>query len=451
MLTIKQYLERCGYTTASDETYSHISEWEDWYSGFVKGFHVYTVYNGVTNSTQQRARLNMAKTVCEDWANLLMNEKVMIHTGSSFDDVIKHVFGYNNFRVKSNQLLELAFAFGTGAFVEYLDSAREVVIDYIRAGMIYPLSWENGYINECAFGSIRDGVDGQTIYLQLHLFDKDKQTYYIENRIVDAESGKELSLPENMEATVNTGSTLPLFQIVTPNIVNNIDIDSPLGISVFGNAISQLKGCDLIYDSYLNEFAMGRRRILVPLSMAKIKMQDDGLSRPVFDPHDTTFYAVPDDRTSTQKIEGMDMSIRANEHELGITRALDMLSFKCGMGTGRYRFESGGVKTATEVVSEKSDLYQSLKKHELVLGEALEGLVRAIATLTGAAIPEEINIDFDDSIIEDKQSERSTDKGDIAIGVMRLEEYRAKWYGETLEDAAKNLPVPVEMYEPVGE
>ena len=26
------------------------------------------------------------------------------------------------------------------------------------------------------------------------------------------------------------------------------------------------------------------------------------------------------------------------------------------------------------------------------------------------------------------------------MGVMRLEEYRAKWYGESVEDALKNLP-----------
>ena len=49
-------------------------------------------------------------------------------------------------------------------------------------------------------------------------------------------------------------------------------------------------------------------------------------------------------------------------------------------------------------------------------------------------------IDFDDSIIEDKQAERSTDRTDMSMGILRHEEYRAKWYGETLEEARKNLP-----------
>ena len=42
----------------------------------------------------------------------------------------------------------------------------------------------------------------------------------------------------------------------------------------------------------------------------------------------------------------------------------------------------------------------------------------------------------------DEEEERQQDRNDVAMGVMRLEEYRAKWYGETLEEAVKNLPEP---------
>lgn len=43
-------------------------------------------------------------------------------------------------------------------------------------------------------------------------------------------------------------------------------------------------------------------------------------------------------------------------------------------------------------------------------------------------------------MIVDAETEREQDRKDVAMGVMRVEEYRAKWYGETLEEAAKNLP-----------
>ena len=45
-------------------------------------------------------------------------------------------------------------------------------------------------------------------------------------------------------------------------------------------------------------------------------------------------------------------------------------------------------------------------------------------------------------MIVDAELERQTDRADVAMGAMSLAEYRAKWYGETLEEAAKNLPEP---------
>lgn len=436
MVSIREYLTRQGYNTVADETTSHITEWEDWYAGYVKEFHHYNVYNGIQYVGKNKYSMGMAKTVAEDWANLLLNEKVKIYTGTEFDKQLDKVFAYNNFRVKGNQLIELSFAFGTGAFVEYLDSAGEVVIDFIRASMIYPLSWDNGYINECAFGSVRERGGKQQYYIQIHKLNE-RGLYVIENHIVDADSGKELDLDNNMLPLVETKSIIPLFQIVTPNVVNNISIDNPLGISIYANAIPQLKGCDTVYDSYINEFILGKKRITVPLSMAKIHMSETGVVQPIFDPNDTAFYALPEDRDGNNSLKEIDFKIRAQEHELGINKALDLLSFKCGLGTGRYKFENGTAKTATEVISEKSDLFQSLKKHEIMLESAIKGLVNAISYLLGGK-PTDVTIDFDDSIIEDKTSERKQDMQDVSIGAMQLWEYRMKYYGED-EKRAKEM------------
>ena len=52
----------------------------------------------------------------------------------------------------------------------------------------------------------------------------------------------------------------------------------------------------------------------------------------------------------------------------------------------------------------------------------------------------EFSCKFNDSILTDEEAERQQDRQDVSMGVMRLEEYRAKWYGETVEQARKNLP-----------
>lgn len=406
---IRQYLTQNKYSTASDETYSHIDEWLEWYQGEVEKFHKYKIYNGSTTIEQEMYRLGMAKKVCEDWANLLLNEKVAIKAGD-YEDRLNKILEANNFKVRGNQLIEMAFALGTGAFVEYKDADDNVMIDFVRADMVYPLSWDNGDITECAFGSNRV-VDGkEAVYLQIHRkgrYDEEEgetenpDLYYIENKYIDADSGEEMELPEGILESIPTGYDKQLFQVVTPNICNNVDLDSPLGISVFANSISQLKGCDLVYDSYMNEFVLGRKRILVPLSQAKRQMEKDGVHSPAFDPKDTIYYMLPDDRGNEQSITEVDMSIRAQEHELGIQRNLDLLSLKCGMGTGRYKFENGAVKTATEVISDKGDLYQNRQKNIIIIEAALIALAKAVAFLDGVSNDLEMTVDFDDSIIED--------------------------------------------------
>ena len=55
----------------------------------------------------------------------------------------------------------------------------------------------------------------------------------------------------------------------------------------------------------------------------------------------------------------------------------------------------------------------------------------------------DVSYDWGDSILEDadaKERERANDRQDLASGIMNDWEYRAKWYGETEEEAKANLP-----------
>ena len=46
--------------------------------------------------------------------------------------------------------------------------------------------------------------------------------YVIYNDYVDTKTGLSLPLPDGVEAMVKTGSEMPLYQIIKPNIVNNV-------------------------------------------------------------------------------------------------------------------------------------------------------------------------------------------------------------------------------------
>lgn len=59
----------------------------------------------------------------------------------------------------------------------------------------------------------------------------------------------------------------------------------------------------------------------------------------------------------------------------------------------------------------------------------------------------EASCKFSDSILTDEESERQQDRQDVSMGVMSHAEYRAKWYGETLEEAEENLPAQSQVME----
>lgn len=434
---MKNYLRKQGYNVLSDSFYNTIATWESWYKGKVRSFHRYNQYNGKKIISRERATLAMAKRVCEDWANLILNEKFEISVSNKkADRFLKQVLFDNRFFVSASRLIELTYALGTGAFVEYLCDG-EVVIDYIRADMIYPLSWDNGKITECAFASEKV-IDGKShIYLNMHILQNGK--YTIINKLFEKTNTKliQVDLPEGIEEIIETGHKKPFFQVIMPNIVNNIDFDNPMGISIFANSIDVLKGIDLIYDSYQNEFRLGKKRIIVPLGMAQMMSDETGVM-PVFDDNDTEFYAIKES-DGINEIKEINMDIRASEHEAALSRNINLLAENCGLGIGRYEKNSNNeIKTATEVISEKSNLYQNIKKNEIIIEKALIDLAHIVLHLGGFEKCD-VSVYFGDSIIEDTQSVFSRALEEYKNGIISKTEYLMKVYNLSEEIASKRV------------
>lgn len=459
-------LNELGYSTIPEAFYRKVDEWKSWYQGNVKGFHSYRVRNGESMVNCKRYSLGMGKKLCEDWANLLMNEKVQITLeGQKEQEFIDSVLTGNNFKVKVNEMQEMKSALGTVAYIPRVigqeineggeivpGNASGIILDYVTIENIYPLAWQNGFISECAFSSVVTRSGHDYLYLQIHHKDDDG-SYIIDNRIYrydnDMLSDEQLANVkgfENIPPVVHTGSDKRQFVIDRLNIANNFNYLLPTGIAVYANAIDVLQGVDIAYDSYVNEFRLGKKRIMVKPSAAKYL---DG--EPVFDPSDVAFYVLPEDVSDGAVITPIDMTLRTAEHNTGIQDQLNILSSKCGFGETYYRFDGGSVATATQVISENSTMFRTIKKHEIILEDALVELCRILLrlgnTAMGAGLNEnvEISIDFDDSIVEDVQSEFNRDLQMLNAGIMNDWEFRAKYMNEDESTAKAALPKMQDM------
>lgn len=453
-MNIQRKLKELGFNSVPQSFYALINMWQQWYEGNVKDFHNYTVYNGIEYLDCKRFTVGMAKKVGEDWANLLLNEKVVITLeGDAENDFVQDVLRRNNFRIKGNEMQEKKAVVGTGAYLPYVSglvvnentgevtSGGEIKIDYCTAPSIYPLSWENGIIKECAFVSERKHGGATYTYMQIHHLENG--LYVIENRLFKANEEVPLaSIPgyENVPERVHTASDKPQFIIDRLNIANTDD-NNPMGISVYAHAIDQLKAVDIAYDGYVNEFILGKKRIVV-----KPEAQKDFNGRPVFDARETIYYALPEDSNNGNIMEQVDMTLRTAEFNAGMQDMLNTLSAKCGFGENHYKYDRGNVSTATQIVSENSTLFRTIKKHEIILEEALVSLCRTILRLGSAYMglnlneDVEISIDFDDSIIEDEESNFNRDARLLQMGIMNDWEFRMKWMNEDEATAKKMLP-----------
>jgi A118 family predicted phage portal protein len=409
----------------------------NWYKGFVKKFHKYYVYNGEKRVYKDRYSLQISKKICENFADLLMNEKVNITLGNDENNKkLEKILNDNNFYVKANQGIEKTFALGTGAFLlsfeEAIKDESDIITDmgkpkiqFINAMNIYPLSFDENEISECAFTNYKTKVDPKTgtvikiLDLQIHLKNKETSNYIIMNYKFIENDNKELQeIPlVDVEKVIETNSPHRWFIPIKPNVINNIDLDSPFGISIFANALDNIKALDLTYDSLVNEIQNGRKRLFV--SAEAMKVGFDGLKR-AFDPEDILFHSLDakfDDNSAGRYVQEINGQLRVDELTKAIQMHLNLLSMKLGLGDNYYKFDGNIVsKTATEVVSENSDLFRTLQKHKIILDSAIKELIETIGYFTNIKTNEEIideetgeshivstvKIDFDDSIIESK-------------------------------------------------
>ena len=446
----------------NDSLSEHITLWKSWYRGSVSGFHDYKIYTGTSQVSRTRASLQLGKSICEQMANLLFNEKCKIAIADeATDEFVKEIFDENNMYIKLNEYQERKSAFGTVCYIPYY-AAESIKMNYVTAENLMPLSWENGVISELAVysGVVAEGDD----YLFVQLFSLERDgTYQIENLLLEADKDGEnyhsvdlKSVPgyEGVEPVIHTGSETKPFVIDRLNISNNIDPDNPLGIAVFANALDSMRFCDTVYDSYMSEFELGKKRVMVSAEAVNVMN-----GRPVFDPNDLVYYQLPEGLNPEGKpfIHELNMTLRTEQHSQALQQMLNTFSSQCGLGENFYRYAQGSVSTATQVISENNTMYRTLKKHEIILEAALVDLIRLIIemgnryNLAPGLNPEaEITVTFDDSIIEDKNTELARRLGEVAAGLLRPELYLAYRYGVTEEQALEMMPGLPQMAEEEG-
>ncbi len=429
--------------------------WKHIYKGFYNRWHIIkapTIEN--QNATRECERLNMAKAITAELAGLIFNEQCKIKVSSfnlaeNEDDLlhefIDKVLKENNFNTKSQEFIEQVLALGGGCYKSWVEGgnldennniiagSEKIKIGYAMADQFIPTAWDNAGVTEGLFIS-RKAKDGY-YYTKIEWHKWNGECYEISNQLYRCKVKNEVNETQDIlgvrcplafaypflkdNVTLND-ATRSQFSYVRTSIANNIDDDSPLGISIYGNALSTLKALDICYDSLIREFRLGKKRIYVPTSAIKTII-DPVTNNPCryFDVNDETYEAFKTDSMEDLKVQESTSVLRVEEHVNAINAFLSILCLQVGFSAGTFTFDlTNGIKTATEVISENSKTYKTIKGHQNILKDAIMKLIENILELakmyeikykdvevsTLLKNGYEIKIDFDDSILQDRQT-----------------------------------------------
>lgn len=462
-----EYLKSKSIHVIEEDITNELDVWKQWYKGKVDNFHEYTMYSGKKRLKLERKTLNMPARVAQKWADLLLNEKVAISIDDEYSEQkIQELLHQVNFYVRGNNLIETAFALGGGFFIQYWDGEKTNQ-KYITQEYMYPISYDSGRLTEVAFASTKIIDSKHYIYLETHTLDE-KREYVIDNSLLYSDKDNKASLKEveqdfyeehNILSKIETHRKEPLFQMIKPNVANKDNFNSPYGKSIFSGAVDIFKSIDLIYDSYFKEFLLGKKRIFVHDGVTNINFDKDGKQYDVFDPNDEVFYRLPEADKDGQPIIESNLTLRVAEHNTALQTQLNCLSQKVGFGNDGFKWDSSGVQTATGVISQNSEMFRAVKKHELLLYDVIVEMVKGLLFIENTFGGDEkcnytadVTVDFDDSIIEDTAEKKRQAMLELQSGVIDIIQYYQDVYGMTEKQAtdffakiqARKMPVKEE-------
>ena len=413
-------MKNLGYNVNSSAL-GIIKECEAWYSNkLVEGFHKRKNLNDVE---YELARLNFAKRCCADDANLCEIVSVAPDKKSDSTKFIDGLFENNSFMVQYRKQLEKTSAMGTvGAYIMLNDATYVKNADgttsvkggtpeivYVDPDCIVPLTVKNDVISECAFCATNTVKGKQESTLVI--FTLEEGNYKADTVCFDA-SGKKIK-----ESSIQLGGVKP-FSIMTNAEVNNLDNMAGYGLPKIYNSIAFFKAVDLCYNLLHGDLSKGDKLVFINELLSCLHEGENGT--PKLTMQQKEIFILLGEKLPQEKsvIQEYNPEIRIEDITKAFELVLSLLSMSFGYGTKKYSFENGQIKTATEYIGERQDAMHELNKQRKNAKDYITDILHAAMWFsnqflgTGYNLEEVLNVEFDDSYIEDRQTKLESMRAD---------------------------------------
>lgn len=383
-----------------------------------------------SNGTKNKRDFNhlpVGRTAAKKIASLVFNEQAEIKVDDEqADKFIKAQLLNDRFTKNFERYLESCLALGGLAMRPYVDDDR-VRVSFIQAPVFLPLQSNTQDVSSAAIvtKTIKSEGNKQRYYTLIEFHEWNKDGYTITNELYKSDNqnvvGSRVLLSEfyeDLEEVVElNGLSRPLFTYLKTPGMNNKDINSPLGLSIFDNAKTTIDFLNTTYDEFMWEVKMGQRRVAVPTQMIKTEYAQNGdkvtVKREFEAGHNVYEQFDSGDMDKGIGITDLTTPIRSDDYIKAINKGLSLFEMQIGVSAGMFSFDGKSMKTATEIVSENSDTYQMRNSIVSLVEQSLKELIISMLELAKAYklysgnIPEmdKISVNLDDGVFTDRNAE----------------------------------------------
>lgn len=398
--------------------------------------------------------LNLPASIAGEIARLVTMEMKVQVSGSPMADYLNDQL--SGCIVRSRQYTEYACAKGGIALKPYvIPDEGKIGISVVQPEDFYPTKFDsNGEITGAMFPDQK--IIGNKKYTRIEWHDLDGKSYHIRNKVFVTEVsevddrndnvlGKEVELADvpgwdSIEPEVEIQNIeKPLFAYFKMPMSNNIELRSPLGVSVYSKAADVLKEADKQWSNILWEYeatqaaVFGDEDVFVTDERGNIKLE--GRDKRLF----RSFEGLE------EKLKEYNPNIRDTSLFNGLDKILKQVEFQCSLAYGTISDPQNTDKTATEVKQSKQRSFSLVCDIQKSFQSSHENLIYAMYTLAllYELAPDgeyETMFDFDDSIIVDRDVEFSRLMQMAAAKMIRPEVVTSWYFGVSEEEAAKMLP-----------
>lgn len=360
---------------------------------------------------------------------------------------------------KLSETVEKALALG-GMIVKPYFSNNQIYFDYCYQGEFYPIKFdEDGNIIDIAFYDTF--IAGGYVYTKIERqkFDYTTNTITVVNKAYKAKQkskddeteqdlGNEIQLTDvpqwtglEAEVTINNVEK-PLYGYFKIPTANNIDLKSPLGVSIFSPATKLIQRADEQFSRLDWEYKGGQLAIDVdPTAVTysetyfKTDIEMDDCQRRLYRKldlgSDETYNAWAPNLRDTNYINGLNAYKCLIEDAIGISR-------------GTISEPAYDAKTATEIKLSKQRSYITISAIQDALEKAIMDIVYSMNVLVdlynlAPAGDYDTIVEWKDSILTDTDTELTQKLLLEKEGILSKAEVRAWYNGESLKTAQAEI------------